>query len=299
MAEITCPNCGANYNVPEAALGKDGRQVSCANCGHTWHAMPPAPDPLILSQELQSTPRAAPPSPPQPAPQPTPQPVRAAPPPVQPASAQDAAERIREDRAKQLAEIRQIVDEVQNTPDPVDTQLAEPPRPEPAPSPTAGLAAALGMARDKSAVQEAVPTPPPVAPSPPQPEPGPVAPVYSAPVERDPLREKIEPKGKAPDTEKSRKSLMRKHNRRAKRKITRDKRGNGLFLTGFLLVVILVAILTAIYVLAPQITASAPGTTEAVNEYVARVDELRVAVAQGVSAIRDQVVEILGLAETG
>ncbi|MEM7506904.1 MAG: zinc-ribbon domain-containing protein [Pseudomonadota bacterium] len=50
MAEISCPNCQAKYNVPDAALGTDGRLVSCANCGNDWHAMPPkAEEPLVLS----------------------------------------------------------------------------------------------------------------------------------------------------------------------------------------------------------------------------------------------------------
>ena len=38
--DLTCPSCTAQYRVPEGAIGENGRQVSCTNCGHGWHAMP-------------------------------------------------------------------------------------------------------------------------------------------------------------------------------------------------------------------------------------------------------------------
>ena len=33
---ITCPNCGAQYEVPEDAIPESGRDVQCSACGHTW-----------------------------------------------------------------------------------------------------------------------------------------------------------------------------------------------------------------------------------------------------------------------
>ncbi|MBB97865.1 MAG: thioredoxin [Rhodobacteraceae bacterium] len=33
---ITCPNCGAQYEVPEEVIPQDGRDVQCSNCGVTW-----------------------------------------------------------------------------------------------------------------------------------------------------------------------------------------------------------------------------------------------------------------------
>lgn len=33
---LTCPNCGAQYEVPEEAIPEDGRDVQCSNCGDTW-----------------------------------------------------------------------------------------------------------------------------------------------------------------------------------------------------------------------------------------------------------------------
>lgn len=33
---ITCPNCGAQYEVPDDVIPDEGRDVQCSNCGDTW-----------------------------------------------------------------------------------------------------------------------------------------------------------------------------------------------------------------------------------------------------------------------
>ncbi len=33
---LTCPNCGAQYEVPDEVIPVDGRDVQCSNCGDTW-----------------------------------------------------------------------------------------------------------------------------------------------------------------------------------------------------------------------------------------------------------------------
>lgn len=33
---LTCPNCDAEYEVDDAAIPKDGRDVQCSACGHAW-----------------------------------------------------------------------------------------------------------------------------------------------------------------------------------------------------------------------------------------------------------------------
>jgi predicted Zn finger-like uncharacterized protein len=33
---LTCPNCGAQYEVPEEVIPEAGRDVQCSNCGDTW-----------------------------------------------------------------------------------------------------------------------------------------------------------------------------------------------------------------------------------------------------------------------
>ncbi len=34
---LTCPNCGAKYDIADSVLAKRGRDVQCSNCGKTWY----------------------------------------------------------------------------------------------------------------------------------------------------------------------------------------------------------------------------------------------------------------------
>ncbi|TAG30248.1 MAG: hypothetical protein EAZ40_01695 [Rhodobacterales bacterium] len=40
---LVCPNCEAKYEVPEDAIPDIGRDVQCANCGHSWFQVRPRP----------------------------------------------------------------------------------------------------------------------------------------------------------------------------------------------------------------------------------------------------------------
>lgn len=33
---LTCPSCGAQYEVPDDVIPDEGRDVQCSNCGNTW-----------------------------------------------------------------------------------------------------------------------------------------------------------------------------------------------------------------------------------------------------------------------
>ncbi|SDC67482.1 zinc-ribbon domain-containing protein [Ruegeria marina] len=33
---LTCPNCDAQYEVPDEVIPAEGRDVQCSDCGHTW-----------------------------------------------------------------------------------------------------------------------------------------------------------------------------------------------------------------------------------------------------------------------
>lgn len=37
---LTCPNCGAQYEVADDAIPENGRDVQCSNCGHVWLEKP-------------------------------------------------------------------------------------------------------------------------------------------------------------------------------------------------------------------------------------------------------------------
>lgn len=44
---LTCPNCGAQYEVPDDVIPAAGRDVQCSNCGNTWfQAHPDHADPV-------------------------------------------------------------------------------------------------------------------------------------------------------------------------------------------------------------------------------------------------------------
>ncbi|MGC9418603.1 MAG: zinc-ribbon domain-containing protein [Rhodovulum sp.] len=55
---LTCPNCDAQYEVDDAVIPYEGRDVQCSNCGHTWFQRPngataegPAPAPRTPEPE--------------------------------------------------------------------------------------------------------------------------------------------------------------------------------------------------------------------------------------------------------
>lgn len=37
---LICPNCGAQYEISDDVIPEDGRDVQCSNCGHTWFQEP-------------------------------------------------------------------------------------------------------------------------------------------------------------------------------------------------------------------------------------------------------------------
>ena len=48
---LVCPNCGAQYEVPDEVIPQSGRDVQCSNCGDTWFQNHPDNDPE-LAEEL-------------------------------------------------------------------------------------------------------------------------------------------------------------------------------------------------------------------------------------------------------
>ncbi len=46
---LICPNCGAQYEVPDEVIPESGRDVQCSNCGDTWFQ--PHPDQQMAGTE--------------------------------------------------------------------------------------------------------------------------------------------------------------------------------------------------------------------------------------------------------
>lgn len=41
---ITCPNCGAQYEIADDLIPEEGRELQCSNCGHIWFERPERPE---------------------------------------------------------------------------------------------------------------------------------------------------------------------------------------------------------------------------------------------------------------
>jgi predicted Zn finger-like uncharacterized protein len=50
---ITCPNCGAQYEVDDALIPEAGRDVQCSNCGKGWF-QPKHPEPAMAESEPET-----------------------------------------------------------------------------------------------------------------------------------------------------------------------------------------------------------------------------------------------------
>lgn len=49
---LTCDNCGAQYTVPDMAIGPAGRKVRCSACGHEWIERATALEPVVAAGPL-------------------------------------------------------------------------------------------------------------------------------------------------------------------------------------------------------------------------------------------------------
>lgn len=47
---LICPNCGAQYEVPDDVIPDAGRDVQCSNCGSTWYQHHPDNDPELREE---------------------------------------------------------------------------------------------------------------------------------------------------------------------------------------------------------------------------------------------------------
>lgn len=50
---LICPNCGAQYEVPEEVMPAEGRDVQCSNCGQTWFQ--DHPDTITEREAIRTT----------------------------------------------------------------------------------------------------------------------------------------------------------------------------------------------------------------------------------------------------
>ncbi|SEO62542.1 MJ0042 family finger-like domain-containing protein [Salinihabitans flavidus] len=55
---LICPNCGAQYEVPDQVIPQDGRDVECSSCGQTWFQAHPDDDDALSGEIGGSVPDA-------------------------------------------------------------------------------------------------------------------------------------------------------------------------------------------------------------------------------------------------
>lgn len=245
MIEIVCPNCQARYQLPDNAIGPEGRKVSCSSCAHKWRAHPEAPAaavPEAAAMRERTTEEAmaavaasdevsAPP---------------AAPPP--PASG---------NRDEQMAAIRRMLSDLKEAADTVPDRsdsAAESAQPEPAPAPPAPGPSARRReeeAPNRDRLEDRIDD-----------------------VNTLAKMVKGEPTGGGYDAAK----LRKRHEKRAKRlqRARERRKKSGAFLTGFTLVAVVSSVMVGLYVLQPQIIESQPQMEPALVEYVTTVDRYRV-----------------------
>jgi predicted Zn finger-like uncharacterized protein len=143
---ISCPSCGASFNIKAEALGPKGRSVKCSKCAHRWHA--------TASEEPQEA------APAEAAPEPEAPPE----PPVAEAASPEAAE-----PAAETTEIPEAESDDAAPPAVAESPVAEAETAdggsdtEPEEGPPPGLAEALGVAAGAEAETETEDTDEPAA----------------------------------------------------------------------------------------------------------------------------------------
>lgn len=303
--ELICPSCEARYSIPDGSIGEKGRQVSCMNCHHGWHAYPP----LVLgAAQAAVTPAAGmqwrDPSAGNETPAVAPDDASnwsgatasealpavgsgfAAAQSSQPA---DRAERMATTRSEQLAEIRETLAEIQSEERAAggatatgldDAPLNDFRAPQPDPDETARFEAERTQVYPEAA--------------------DPIEDPYDAAEEDNGVDELRSRLGKAEERAAAKsaarptnlRKLRKKHDRRARR-VKGDAAGSGAFLTGFLLVAIIASVMISLYLLHPQIIERVPAAERPLTEYVATIDGLRVSVAETYQGITGWVSEKL------
>lgn len=287
---LTCPNCGAQYEVPDQVIPIDGRDVQCSNCGNTWfqdHPDNPLPvaDPAPEQDEFHDTyaedepeeyweePEPEPVPEPAPAPEPDPyddyddDPDDYADPVERPVSHDNSVTDVLREEAEREARLRAE----ESAPGlETQTELGLEPGPDPGPD-DARRRAEEARARMARLRGEQAP-----AAAEPAPEPG----VESR-------------RGLLPDIDEINSTLKGGENAVAPAIAPtasgpKAKRRSGGFTRGIAIAVLIAVALTLVYTNAPKISAALPQADPALNAYVAYVDNARIWLDQTMARLTPQ-----------
>lgn len=242
---LTCPNCGAQYEVPDDVIPTEGRDVQCSNCGTTWfqdHPDHPVEDSQELPEQAEELIEDAPePTPPPKTVEPDPEPAPAAP---ERQVLDDSVSSILREEAEREAELRAQESAALETQP--DLGLDNFPADE--------ASVRAQQARDRMAGMRGEPAQP-------------------APAEPGSRRSML------PDIEEINSSLRTKNEPPAPEATAlaepQPSAKRSGFTRGFAFALIIVAILIAIYANAPRIAEAVPQLNPALNSYVSLVDQGR------------------------
>jgi predicted Zn finger-like uncharacterized protein len=248
---LTCPNCDAQYEVPDEVMPTSGRDVQCSNCGQTWFQHHPdhAPDDdddiiALGDQEPDPDEEVSPPPPPPPAADDAPARRQ-----LDPAVADILRQ---EAEAEHAARNRETTNGLETQPDLGLEETAASQTPDE--NERRMLEAKRRMARMR----------------------GEPDPVQAAALSSGPRRELL------PDIEEINSTLRTDADRsrngadvRGTNESEMRRKPKGGFRRGFILVLILVILLGALYVYAPQIARAVPQVDPYLSSYVGWVDTMR------------------------
>jgi predicted Zn finger-like uncharacterized protein len=257
---LSCPNCGAQYEVADDVIPTGGRDVQCSNCGHTWFEQPSASVAAELGSEAETAPvpepiaEPAPTPEPEPEPTPEPEPVRESPKPREMAS--DVTDILRQEVEYEKSAREAETNTLETQPDldlshnPDEDRRSREARdrlarlrgePETADAEAVGAAVGAVMAQDTNT----------------------------------PRRELL------PDIEEINSTLRPDNTANTAVDYDSDtERPRGGFRRGFMYVVIIALIALAIYVFAPQVSAAVPQIEPYLTSYAEWVDGLRILLDQ-------------------
>lgn len=251
---LICPNCDAQYEVPDEVMPTDGRDVQCSNCGQTWFQHHPDNAPEEDQDRSVDVDAPAPDEEISPPPPPMPRPAEPQRKQLDPAVAdilRQEAEAEHEARRKRQSETLESQPDLGlDSSDNNDSADSEDRR--------------TRQAQERMARMRGEPEPEPVSDS---------SVMAAAISSRRDLLPDIEEINSTLRTGNTRNGVGGENGPEIEAPTTR-KRKRG-FRKGFLLMILLFAIMLAVYSFAPQIAKAVPQTDPYLSGYVAWVDRMR------------------------
>lgn len=282
---LICPNCGAQYEVPDDVIPDAGRDVQCSNCGNTWYQHHPDNDPELREELIASglepettagempeaETEAEEEAPPDPEPEPDPEPAEPTAQSPQRRSLDPSIAEVLREEAEREARARAAEGGIETLP---DLGLGEPEE---------EADRRARQVRERMARMKGLPD-----------DPGPLPEVAAddTPVSRRDL---------LPDIDEINSSLRAASDRRPakaadhelpgemERPETTVANGKSGFRRGFALALLLTALLWAAYSFAPRISAQVPALERTMTRYVAIMDQGRALLDEQVRKLLTQV----------